>query len=156
MASFVGLSHYFYQGVRLMHRWKTSQHKMEEIVGFGPQGATKTYPQALDNLFTYRPRSRDSPLQYFRILLKLFISPASPRISKISKSAQNDPREPKPFTWATSTSPNLGPSAKYLAWICTKEMKWFQTGSCRNSVRTIYHQPAQKLKNRQDRDLQKS
>jgi hypothetical protein len=73
-----------------------------------------------------------------------------PRISKIAQIATPGSHNRRP--WRPSTIPNLGPSAKYLAWAWTKEKIWFQTGSCLYLVRTIYHQPAQKLKNRPDRD----
>ena len=66
---------------------------------------------------------------------------------KNSKNPQKlDPESHNRRRWWPRNTPNLCPSARILPWVCTKEKKWFQTGSLLYLVRTIYHQPAQKLK----------
>ena len=56
IAIFVGLSHYLYQGARLILRWPKIGTKMEELAGFGHQGAVQTSVQALNTLVTYGRR----------------------------------------------------------------------------------------------------
>ena len=56
IACFVGLGHWFYQGARLILRGPKIGTKMDELVGFGHQGAVQTSIQVLRTLFTYRPR----------------------------------------------------------------------------------------------------
>ena len=58
---FVGLSRYFYQGVRLKLGWPKFTTKKEDLVGFGQQVAVQTSVQALRTLFTYIPTSLYGP-----------------------------------------------------------------------------------------------
>ena len=67
-----------------------------------------------------------------------------PEPSKIEKSAQNDPREPKPCPCAITTRPNLGPSAKKFVYTYSKVAIWF-ISVVEHTYRVIYHQPAQNL-----------
>ena len=58
-----------------------------------------------------------------------------------------DPREPKPCPWMITTRPNLGPSAKDLAYICTNVHRW-SIAVVRYTYRGIYiTSPYQNLKN---------
>ena len=61
---------------------------VSQNLSFEGQVAIETSVRALRTLFTYIPRSPYGSSQYFGVLVELYISTASFRISKISKSAQ--------------------------------------------------------------------
>ena len=56
IAYFVDLGRSFYQGARLILRWPKIGTKMDELVGFGHQGAVQTSAQALETLFLHVER----------------------------------------------------------------------------------------------------
>ena len=84
------------------------------------------------------------------LLGKNCISQALQKIKTIAQIAT--PGSHNRRRWASSIRPNLGPSARYLAWACAKLKIWFYSGSCLYLVRTVYHQPAENLKLFPDRD----
>ena len=98
-----------------------------EIDALERQVSVQTSVQALDSFFVYIQRRRYDFKQVigFTWWELYIISP--PRISKGSQIATS--RSHNWHRWWLSTSPNLGPSAKYLAWVWAKEKRWFQAGS---------------------------
>ena len=137
---------------RYTYTFLNCKHPGAIIGAVDTQGKHQTSDQALNTLPGYVKRKRNDVKQVvgctFRKVLGENYPPKNSKNTKIATSVSHNRR-----CWWPSTSPNLGPSAIILPWVWTKETKWFQPGSLLYLVRTMYHQPAQKLKNLPDRDL---